>query len=206
MKTLEGIALLTVPMGVGLACIAAEIVPLLLGEKWLDAIPFVQLLPVASVILALHSPLGNLIVVLGHVRALALNAWLRAFIMLICVFVGYELKGMIGIIDGVIIGNFIALLLLFRLVVKEEVISWSEIFRLVARPVAAAGGMAAVLLTVMPLLGLPSAILLMTKVVVGVLVYGFVLLASWWLPGGRSAIERDLFDAVRRKLSLNSVT
>lgn len=199
-KALGGLALLTVPAGIGLSCVATEIVPLLLGNKWLAATPLLQWLPVGSVLFALHALAGNIVVVLGHVRLLAIIDWVRALALLICLYIGYRLFGLMGVVGGSIAGSSISFILLFAAAIRVSPLRWGEIARALARPLIAAGVMAGVLIMVSPFLALPLIALLGAKVALGALTYGLTLMLLWRLFGSQAAVERDFVAKIREKL------
>lgn len=60
--------LIAIPASAGLAMVAQEAVPVLLGEKWLAAIPFVQILSWIGFFEAITTSSGYVMLVLGYVR------------------------------------------------------------------------------------------------------------------------------------------
>lgn len=70
LKVLGMIALIALPAAMGLAATAELIVPVVLGDKWLSAIPIVQILAFFGAITALQSNSGYIFLALGKPRIL----------------------------------------------------------------------------------------------------------------------------------------
>jgi PST family polysaccharide transporter len=66
----EALALVVLPVTMGVALVANDLVPLVFGAKWASAVPVVQLLSVYGVLRALRPVQNNALVVLGHVSDL----------------------------------------------------------------------------------------------------------------------------------------
>lgn len=68
-------ALVGIPAGIGLALVAQEAIPILLGESWLSAIPFVEIIALVGVVTALLSSGVYVCLTLGRVRLIAAYTW-----------------------------------------------------------------------------------------------------------------------------------
>lgn len=60
LKSLRLLAMIAMPMGVGMAALAEPIVRSLYGEQWLPAVPLLQILAIVGIIRALHALLSNI--------------------------------------------------------------------------------------------------------------------------------------------------
>jgi O-antigen/teichoic acid export membrane protein len=69
--------LVALPAGVGLALVAPQAVPLLLGAQWTPAVPLVQILALVNVTLVFTNSSGYLLLTVGRVRPLAMTSWLQ---------------------------------------------------------------------------------------------------------------------------------
>lgn len=65
------VALLTIPAGLIIGLLAEPVVRVLLGTKWLDAVPLIQALAVFGVVRSLHGPTGSIYLALGKPRFIA---------------------------------------------------------------------------------------------------------------------------------------
>ncbi|MGB0909718.1 MAG: lipopolysaccharide biosynthesis protein [Nitrospirales bacterium] len=201
-RAIAGISLLVVPAGLGLSCVASEIVLVLLGDKWVDATPFLQLLPIAEVVMALHALAGSLVIVIGNVRLLAGVAWLRATMMLGCLAFGYHIAGMIGIAYGMIASTAFSFIVLNSAAIHVSNLQWGGIFRALFRPVISGVCMMFAVYWVAAVWSLPVFLLLPVKIVFGAVAYLSVLLILWQIFGGEEAVETELYSMIRQKLKL----
>lgn len=64
----EGIALATMPVAIGLALVAHDFVVVVLGEKWLTAVPALQLLALASAVRSVTPLLPQILIATGQAR------------------------------------------------------------------------------------------------------------------------------------------
>jgi O-antigen/teichoic acid export membrane protein len=64
------VAAIVAPMMIGLIVVAPEFVDVLLGEKWADATPIVQILAVAGLVYAVRVPCTSVLLAKGRARAL----------------------------------------------------------------------------------------------------------------------------------------
>ncbi len=90
-------SLLALPAGVGLCMVAGDVVPLLLGERWLQAIPLIRILALISIFSALTYSSSYLLMTLGKVNLLAFDAWMRLALMAMLVIVAFPAAGAQGI-------------------------------------------------------------------------------------------------------------
>ncbi|MCX6545043.1 MAG: lipopolysaccharide biosynthesis protein [Acidobacteria bacterium] len=64
----EGLAVMAFPMGVGLALVADELVQVLLGDKWLGAVPAFRILALALAVRMLNSVMHQVLVAAGNTK------------------------------------------------------------------------------------------------------------------------------------------
>jgi len=198
-------ALIGIPAGVGLALVAAEAVPLLLGDRWLSAVPFVQVLSIGSVASALSNSSNYLLLSLGKIRTLALYHVGLLVLMAVLLFVGFpELDA-----EGIAVLR-LAVIVLALLVIQG----------LAGAALAGFGFAAIVIQTWRPLLAsllmsvavlaahlvLPRAgpvLLLIAKIGTGVLTYVVTLLVLWKLAGSPDGGETYLVEKFRLRQFLS---
>lgn len=96
LRLTEGLALLTFPLAVGLAFVAEEAVPLILGEKWTGAIAPLGILAAYTGFRAISTLLPPILFVTGGVRFGTLNG-LWALLLFPCAFYAGSRWGTIGI-------------------------------------------------------------------------------------------------------------
>lgn len=76
-------ALVAIPACIGLAMVSHDAVRVLLGEKWLGAIPLIQVLALVNLLVALTHTAGYALLAMGKVKMLAATSWLQAGLFLL---------------------------------------------------------------------------------------------------------------------------
>lgn len=188
----------TLPAGIGMAIVAPQLVPLFLGNKWVEAVPYVQLFGVYGVIRGLFFGGYSLLTVLGRLRVQAALLWAEVALLLLACGLGGYWYGMMGIaaarlIVAVVIG--FAMFAIIRVVAPEPPPS---LVHHMIRPLVACLMMVVAILSLPPALdALPLAALLI-KVLVGLVVYSGALLAIWTVSGRPDGAERMCLSAMQQ--------
>lgn len=200
------ICLISIPLVTGIALTSTQIVQVMLGENWLETIPFIEVLALA----------GMLATCRGHARPvyLAINrpsigAYLSlAEVVLLgaSIVVLYRALGVIGVAWAAVIVE------LFMLICDVVLLRWliglrlAEWLREVWRPVSASMAMAAVVTALQDALPAPRNTLdhagvLLASALVGSAVYGIALLALWLASARtRDCAERNVGRFLRQRL------
>jgi PST family polysaccharide transporter len=201
------VALVTFPLGAGIAVLAEPAVRLILGVKWLEAIPLIQILAVYGIIRSAHAGTGPAYIAIGAQRAIAM-------INLPHLVVGWPLivllvpeLGLIGagyaVLTASVVGTSINLYLSRRLLAvptrKLAACFW--------RPFVAVSAMVAVELAMLhrwPLEATVGGLLVQTLlfVVAGATVYIGVVMALWLASGKPAGGEQIVLAQVLRRSCL----
>jgi O-antigen/teichoic acid export membrane protein len=189
--------LIGIPAAVGLALVAPEAVAVLLGERWMAAVPFVQFLALAGALQAITTSPGYVLITLGAVRWSAAVVWFRVALFLPLAFLLFPASGAedLAMLRVLCMAAGLGLSILLLLRTFPEVRLW-EIVATVSRPVLAAGAMAAALLWGLGGVALPPLVALALKVSVGALAYAAVLVLLWLLVGRPPGAERYLVEKI----------
>lgn len=190
--------LLALPAGVGLCVVAPEAVLVLLGERWVGAVPLVQTLALISVFSALIYGCSFLLMALGKVGVQAAMVWVRFGLMLGLAIVIFPDAGVQGIafirlaVSGIGLALFVGLVLHYF-----ERIRLSDFFNQTWRPVCATLAMAAAIAS-LPALAVGGAIgQLLLNVMVGGMVYASVILSLWRIVGCTDGAEAYLLELLK---------
>lgn len=178
-------ALLGIPMGLGVTLVAAEAVPVALGDQWYQAVPFVQLLGLAAIAASLAHTGHYMLLALGRVKALAL-LWVSQLVLFVALLVvafpnagAYEIAAMrVGVGFAVIVSMYA----LARWVLP--VLRVRDLIRFLWRPsIGAAMMTGAVSVLAVSLKDVPLGIVLIAKIGLGAATYACVVLSLWLLSG-----------------------
>jgi O-antigen/teichoic acid export membrane protein len=189
--------LIAIPVAVGLALVAHNAVPLILGEKWIKVIPFVQILALIGIIQAIIGTSGYIMIVLGHMRLNVLVTFFQIIVFAVLVVFGFSgsnalVIAWVQLISGVG-GMFLAFYLLIRVF---PVLKISELFSNSIRPLLGVITMTAVLKFLDSNLELSPVLALSFHVAVGIFIYVLVVLLAWWISKCPSGAESYLLEKI----------
>jgi O-antigen/teichoic acid export membrane protein len=198
-------SLIAIPASVGLALVAPELVAMMLGDKWLLAVPLVQIFALAYLAEAMLSSATFLMITLDQVRTLALFAWFQVGAFAVLAFFAFPgalalqiawLRLLLSAISGVV---FVWLLL--RVFAR---LHWNELIRGVLRPLTAACAMSAGLLLASSLWApLTLAFALLLKVLLGAVLYTSAVATLWYAAGTPTGPESYLLAYFKNLVNRN---
>jgi O-antigen/teichoic acid export membrane protein len=195
------VALYALPAGIGVALVARDLVPVMLGRQWMNAIPLLQLLAVAGAVRAVYGPAYHLLVVLGRLNKALLVCWLQAgaqMVLLVPVIGGFGLVGAAAL-NGVLA----AATLVFCIAQAADCAAAAprDHVAVLWRPLLASAAMAAVCTLVSRSIATPALSLFCTALAGGVS-YSLVALALWLLSGRPHGPERHLLELIGPRLGI----
>jgi lipopolysaccharide exporter len=182
------IALVTLPASVGVAVIADPLVRVLLGTKWLDAVPVIQILAAAGAIAAIGSNNGSAYMALGRTWLLPGVLAFRLVVMVAAMFVLAPRFGVLGVAYAEVVAYVLGLLVSFPVLFRAMRVSVSLYFASLWRPVVASALMGLCVFQVTDWVGSGSGSLatipqLAAGVVTGVTSYAALAWMLWRLSG-----------------------
>lgn len=204
LKALAAVAAVTLPLGLGMACVAPELVKLVLGDKWLPAISLIQILAIFASMRALDSLAGNLLMVLDKPKSFAAITWAQALLLALTIYPAFMIASLDGVAFLRAALSFVGLGLFIEAISRYGVARKRDVVRVLLRPLLAALLMAAVLVTVDPLVAAPEtgtaiqlAIALFGKTVIGAAAYSVFLLTAWTIAGKPDGLEAMVIAKLR---------
>lgn len=194
--------LVAIPAAAGLALVAHEVVLFLLGEKWMIAVPFIQILALVNIVQSLTTSGGYVLIVLGKIGISVIGIWIR--VVVFCVLALTVISGNDALeiawlrLFVVTIGVWLSFWLLVRTLPGLQ---FREIVRSSTRPLLGAAAMAAVLSSGMSDFDLPLGALVALKISLGAVTYTATVLGLWWMAGRPSGAEAYLLKKCRTALT-----
>jgi lipopolysaccharide exporter len=199
------IAAVVIPSGVGIALTAPMFVPLLLGPKWLDAIPLVQLMALAATLIGLWTNLGYVFMARGQPqRLLVLNSWQAATTVgFLIAFLSAEVPNGAG--WAFLTASATLVLPNLYLLRKDLRLPWLAIPQVLWRPLFGSAVMAIAVLSLRAQMPPSSGAALQlfelaAAVAVGAAVYCVTVLAAWRGCGSPVGAETFVLDRLLRVL------
>ncbi len=199
--TISGINTVTMPVGIGLALVAEEFVLTLLGEKWLDAVPFLQIFAAYGVLRFIYSGSASVLIALGRVKTNSLLTWYEAFFMVgLCVLGGYYYE-----LTGVAYGRTAAAIVMagitYLYLRKYIQIQLIDILKVLWRPVISVCCMALAIQVLDQTLEAVFWVSLICKMLLGAVVYVSVALFLWNVSDRPDGVELMVISRMRKFMS-----
>jgi lipopolysaccharide exporter len=204
LRLIGTMSLLTLPAAVGIALVADPLVNLAFGPLWAGAVPLVQLLALAGILMLFGQVSAALFAahaLLPQMFAVGLGSVLLRIALLI-VFIGR--LGLYGAAVAAAIAICLEQSLYVLMTMRRIALGASALLRATWRCVLATAAMAAILVHAGLERHLPSgspgalAQQLLLAVAVGMAAYTLVLLAAWLAAGRPAGAETDLLALARR--------
>jgi lipopolysaccharide exporter len=190
------VCILSIAIGGGTALVAGDFVAVVLGPKWLAAVPLVRVLAIAGGLFAIMQNAIPVLTAIGHERLAAQLTATRAATTLLGVYAAAALGDVMTIacarlvVTAVFVpGVFFALRRILR-------ITFTDLFSRLWRPVIAGIAMAACVLAVHARApDLPS-LRLAIDIATGAAIYPAVIVTLWFCAGSPHGVEAAVVDKV----------
>lgn len=185
--------------GIGIWLVAPDLVPLILGPKWVGIAPLIGWLAVIASVEALNGGAYATLDVLGLPHLGARLQWLRVAVLTTAMFpAAYLTHDLLELaVTRLVISTILMPLVLiaagYRVGVAPR--DYGAVFW---RPSAAAGVMAGVVLSINQVLAFTGLVRLGLDIVLGGVVYVGMLMALWNISGRPLSAERDVIALIER--------
>jgi lipopolysaccharide exporter len=184
----------SVAAGFGIASVALDLTKTVLGERWLDAVPLIQWLAFFGVVRAIYGQAGNVLLALGHVRALAVLAWLQIVLLIPATTLAGMRFGLLGVAIAKLCVAVVFATLLFGALARTTSVRVSQLAMQIWRPcVSGAAMMLALRALHLASTGFPL-LNLIRDALIGASVYAISLAALWLLTGRPEGTEKHALD------------
>lgn len=203
-NALRLLAVIAVPAAVGIFAVAPLAFPTLLGSKWLDGVPLIEILAINGGLLLFHSSICAVIVASGHPDRVAVTNGLYVFVLLALFAIaipGYGLRGA----AFAALSTSVVCTPAYLWQVRRSVGVPSSIFvGALARPAIAATIMAVAVRWVLPVWapGLATAVSvgwLAAGIALGIVCYVSAISVLWVASGRPAGAERAIFDSLKAR-------
>ena len=199
-ESINVLASLSLPAGVGFALVANDFVPLVLGEQWLAIVPLLKILTPYLGLRATLSMTLPCVMAQARTRLLFWVSFAYALVHLPAFIAGTAFFGLAGAIWSIVLAGILYSYLNAWMLKRTLGITLAEISAQLRRPLLAVTAMVVAVLALDALLTLDlfstggSWPALGLKVAFGALIYSSVLYALWRLEGRPAGLERRLLD------------
>ena len=208
------IMLFALPIGVGISLTSVLFVPILLGEKWLEIIPIIQVLAFFGVVSAMQTNIGSVFLALGNPRIITYMALLYVVILIPSLIYAVGNWGILGAAWTYLTVSVLTMPLSYHLVLKAINLSWTSIYLIFWRPAVASIIMYFCVANYLALYDYQSSILvnifgLLSSAIIGVVLYSTITLILWRLSGkpyGAESVVLDRLSNIRVKIIAQAVS
>ncbi len=189
--------MVVMPTSVGLALVAPEAVYVLLGEKWLFAVPFLQVLALTYLVHSITTSSSYVMITMGYVSRTTLWVWAQAIVFLIIVAPIQSNIDTIQIAELRLLTVFGGLFLAIGMLKKTlNNVSNYEIIITILRPVLATLIMAVTILAFAELTEFQALTLLSLEIGIGLISYFVSIAWMWRVVGQPKGAESYLLEKV----------
>jgi O-antigen/teichoic acid export membrane protein len=172
--------LVAMPAAAGLALVANDLVPLLLGVKWVEAIPYVQILSWGGVFSALISTSGFLMISLGYLRLNVLFVFTQVAIFAILILTFFNGSGAVIIAKTRLIVSMFGIFVAFGLAMYVfPRLNYIDIVKNTFRPIFGVGIMCVIVLILNNLLNFMPLYNVIIKILLGSITYILTVYMLW---------------------------
>ncbi len=198
LRTVSVMALIAFPVAGGIALVADDLVKVVLGEKWIAAVPVIHVLAANGAIAATFAPNGSVQMALGRPRVNATFQAVRAVLLVMMLLLLVPTYGLMAAAWAQFAVTWIIVPASTYVVAKELQLSKHDIRRAIWRPALASAFMGiAVAVSNRFWIGLPPSVALLGQAMIGAVSYGFVVYVLWRMTGSPNGAEGYLLDRLR---------
>lgn len=203
LTVMASISILVVPAGVGVASIAGVLVPVVLGNQWLESIVLIKYLAISGTLMAVNSNTGYVFLAMGLPKISSIMGLLRIVVFLPMLLWFSFAFGL----EGAALAVFLTTVVMFAfsniLIYSKLKITAFQLLSVHLRPVLSSFIMFLFIYFAQPYFADfyqgPGIMFLLSCVVLGAVVYiGFILL-FWWLSGFADGPEKNVINLVISK-------
>jgi O-antigen/teichoic acid export membrane protein len=201
---LSFVCLLTLPICMGIAATSGLLVPIVLGDKWLESAPLVALLAISGGLNTLQANTGAVYHALSKPRLIALTGSIQMVVLMPMLIYAAHHYGVVGaatahLIHSVIFGVPVT----YSILVRTSPIRWGDFVRSTWRPICSALLMYVCVRTIIstPVLAhLPNIAHLLACAAIGAMLYAAMIWLCWQAAGKPRGAETMLFNIASRWL------
>lgn len=199
------VALIAIPAAAGIFAVAPFLVPVVLGAKWLDGVPVMEVLSVNSAILVFHGTIVTTLVATGNPLATTRTNAFFVVVLLIGMFLLTGPLGPLGAAYAVLIASVICTPIFVFQLGKYAFVKAGDFSRVVLRPLIASILMVAAVRLALPdyvpgMSASRAGLMLACGVALGGAAYAVGMFLLWALMGRPEGSEWQVFSRLKSRV------
>ena len=200
------LAILAVPAAAGIYAVAPFLVPVVLGTKWLAAVPLMEVLALNGGLLLFHSSICTVLIANGHPDRVTKTNALYVVMLLILLGALVPAYGITGAAAAALTASILATPIYLVQVRRSVGVPTNVYSRVAVRPVLAALAMAGLIRWALPswtaAMSLAESLgWLIGGILSGMAIYAAAVVLLWVATGRPDGAERVLFERLRQLIA-----
>ena len=206
LNVLSVLALIAMPVGVGIALTSKYIVPVLLGNNWNESIPVIQILAIFGALNVIQNNCGTVYLALGDSRLATIFSVSFSVLLILFIILLIPGKGVMGVAWAYLITSGITVPVNFFIVAKVLGLNLKDYWIVMNRPIIASSGMAMIFTiwadAFIKNCNFASKVIpMVVSMLLGVVIYTTIIVCLWYIEGKPDGFETIFF----RKFILKQV-
>jgi len=202
LKVVSVLSLVVLPAGVGLCLVASPMVHLLLGQKWLEAIPIIRILAVEGVLVVGLSTAHYIYLSIGQPQKLTGVLGMQAVVSIALMLILIPRYGLVGAALARIAASILTAPINLKIVARVLEMPLLNVFIAVRRPLMATAMMSVAVLLLQSAwtsVVTPAALAahLAASVLLGMCAYALAIFCLWHIAGHPDGAERFILQRVQ---------
>jgi O-antigen/teichoic acid export membrane protein len=195
LNVISALAIFAVPAGVGIAIISKHIVPVILGEKWLEAIPIIQVLAIFGALNVIQNNCGMIYMAQGESRLTTILSASFSALLILFIMILIPGKGVMGVAWAYLLTSGIIVPINLYITGRRLRMRARDYWDVLNRPVFASLLMAAIYVVaengIVSGLGVaPKAFVMIAMAGFGSIIYASMMLILWLIQGKPDGFEK----------------
>ncbi|MDX2367601.1 MAG: lipopolysaccharide biosynthesis protein [Colwellia sp.] len=199
LKVLSSIIIIAVPSAVGIAAIAPIFVPVLLGEKWVEAIPVIQLIALGSIMTSMNTNSGYIYLALAKQKITTALMCFRLVIFLPLLYYFALEKGAVGAAFSTLVVASVMFPINLLVIKRQLKMKWGDFLAIMYRPLLASFFMGTSVQAFVYSINDIGLISLLLGVTIGVITFLLGLLLLWCMTSKKEGIELSIFNKFKKR-------
>lgn len=202
LNVISSTAFLLFPLGLGVASVAGLIVPIFLGDQWLESIPLMKIIAFGGLLMAINSNAGYVFMALGNPRLSTLLGSIRILIFIPSLIYLVSTQGLIGAAWAILFTTAATFFVSTWVIVQRLPVTIGDLIKAFYRPFLSSILMMSVLTQLSGADGQGSVqqniLQLGESVIIGVILYFTAVFLLWVLAKMPEGPEFKLYKVVKK--------
>lgn len=197
LKVVGIVGLISIALGFGLMAVARDFVSIVLGPKWYENIPLLEIFAFAGAFSGISSVFGSFMFALGHIRIMAIFGWMQFIALAIILWFVSKSGSILQIAWANAILAIVFTFINLQIVCHSSGNHLKPVIGALLRPLAS-GILMVIVVKILHINTIAYPLItLILDVAVAIIVYITTILILWWIAGRPDSAEQELLARLR---------